>query len=472
MFVFDDLDGLHDTEATVQKKIDILTKTILGSAGPNPIIIFIQNKITSGGIMARLLDDRADFLQTRITDGPIPAVEDLELELQYDEDLERNRYVITAGRPTWVLQDLAVCQKIIDDEGPSAFKAECQHETSVRAGGIFSHLEYVRVDREECPDFVDVTCWVDPAVSSTDKSDSMGIQCDALGTDERLYRLYSWERRATPLEAIKRAILIAIEHSASTLGVETDQGGDTWHVVFESAVAELQEAWTAYCNEGNTGHIEPYVLVGFARIGRLEYISKEGPLLTPEYVYDKAGAGHGSKVHRSSQVVASYELDQIRHVRGTHKVLEDAQYRFPDTKPLDPGGCRVLDLAHADGPRIRSPKSVLRNPLQFRGAMITQALTCAVAVNLLTWWFEPIQPTKNGVLALIRWKSRRYRLLRGASWVVLKLLTCPKCCGLWGTLSLTWLASGRPDIQLALLVCLFSELTHFVLSYANYWYHH
>jgi len=55
----------------------------------------------------------------------------------------------------------------------------------------------------------------------------------------------------------------------------------------------------------------------------------------PPFRAAKAGAGHGSKVHRSSQMLADYERGQIVHVIGTHDALERSLRRFPKSKPLD-----------------------------------------------------------------------------------------------------------------------------------------
>src|SRR5205085_3177694 len=57
----------------------------------------------------------------------------------------------------------------------------------------------------------------------------------------------------------------------------------------------------------------------------------------PAFTSAKAGEGHGSKVHRSTRMLADYEKPgrRIVHVFGTHLVLERALRRFPKTKPLD-----------------------------------------------------------------------------------------------------------------------------------------
>src|SRR5262245_29242252 len=108
---------------------------------------------------------------------------------------------------------------------------------------MFDHLVFRRCTWDEVPwdRLVVTTLWVDPAVTKTDRSDSYGIQGDALSRDGTLYRLYSWEQRATLRETLTRAILKALELGASFEGVETDQGGDTWRHLYHLTLRLLHE---------------------------------------------------------------------------------------------------------------------------------------------------------------------------------------------------------------------------------------
>jgi phage terminase large subunit-like protein len=144
-----------------------------------------------------------------------------------------------------------------------------------------------------------IVVWVDPAVTNTDDSDSHGIQADGLGVNGKLYRLFSWEGRTSPEDAITRAILKAVELKAECVGIETDQGGDTWASTYREAVRKADVAHP------------------------------------PAFRSAKAGAGHGPKAHRQAQMVAAYERGVIIHVRGTHTVLERALRRFGVRKPYD-----------------------------------------------------------------------------------------------------------------------------------------
>ncbi len=300
--VFDDLDSKHDAAATTARKIETLTASLLPAGSNDLAVLAIQNLIIPNGIFSQLADGRAEFLNDRIVSGPYPAVDGLTVEQRVDG------FTIVGGVATWEGQPLTVCQQQIRDWGLSAFRSEAQHEIDDPPGGMFDHLQYrhCRWDEIAWDSIVRTTVWVDPAVTSTDDSDSMGIQADALAEDGTIYRLWSWEQITTPEDALRRAILKAVEVKSLTVGVETDQGGDTWKSVYGQVVAQLKRERT--------------LAVG-ARI--------------PVFRFDKAGAGHGPKTHRASQMLVDYEQGRIVHVIGTHETLERALRRFPRTKPLD-----------------------------------------------------------------------------------------------------------------------------------------
>jgi phage terminase large subunit-like protein len=150
-----------------------------------------------------------------------------------------------------------------------------------------------------------VVCWIDPAVSDSDDSDCMGIQIDALGVDKKVYRLYSWEDRASPEAVIRRAILKAQEYDAREVGFETDQGGILWrdeyYRVFDALVKERKVP---------------------------------GDWARPSFKSAKAGS-IGSKRHRHNLQRTAYDRGIFVHVTGTHNILENALKRFPINKPYD-----------------------------------------------------------------------------------------------------------------------------------------
>src|SRR5262245_37459112 len=171
--------------------------------------------------------------------------------------------------------------------GLTAFLIECQHEVQAQKGGMFDHLVYAHCRWEDVPPLVRIVAWYDPAVTESDDSDAYGIQADGVSVMGTIYRLWSWEDCTSPEDALKRAICKALELKAEAVGVETDQGGETWESVYREAARNLG--------------------------------------VTPRpFRSAKAGAGHGPKVHRASQMLADYERGRIVHVVGTHEILERA----------------------------------------------------------------------------------------------------------------------------------------------------
>lgn len=319
--ILDDLDGELDSVPTVEKKITTLTKKLLPAGAVDLAVLAVQNLVHGQSIFARLSDGRADFLADRIVSGPHPAIEGLTYE-QRD-----GRYVITGGTATWAGQDMERCQAIIADTGLTAFLSESQHEVMMQAGGMFSHLEFRHCTWDKVPDLVRIVVWVDPAVTSTDDSDSQGIQADGIAADGTIYRLWSWEQRTTPQDSLQRAIKKAVELGARAVGVETDQGGDTWQSVYREAVLALKL-----------------------------------PKTPPGFRSVKAGAGYGPKVHRAGQMLADYEQGRIVHVTGTHQVLERALFRFPKVKPFD-----LVDAAFWSWNDLRHPATMTTGQVEFYG---------------------------------------------------------------------------------------------------------
>jgi len=298
LIIFDDVDERFDSLATTRKKVETISTSLLPAGSVDCAVLFIQNLIHPNSIAAQLVDGRAEMLADRIVSGPYPAVEGLEYEQR------GGQFVITAGKATWEGQNLEICQGQMTTWGLTSFLQEAQHEVDVPPGGIWDHIEFQHCEWSDLPVLIRGCVWVDPAVTSTDQSDSQGIQADGLGEDGIIYRLFSWEQVTSPEDALKRAILKAVELQFDHVGIETDQGGDTW-----------QSVYYRVC----------------------EQIRQDRPELTwlPLMVWDKAGAGYGPKVERNLQMLADYERGKIVHVNGTHLILERALRRFPLTKPFD-----------------------------------------------------------------------------------------------------------------------------------------
>ena len=342
LIIIDDIDHELDSMTAIDKKITTLTKKLLPAGSYDAAVLAVQNLIIKDGVFSRMVDGRADFLADRVVSGPYPAIEGL----TYEE--RGGRYYITGGIATWAGQSLERCQGMVDTMGISAFLTEAQQEVDEPDGGMFSHLTYQYCNWEDVPALEDVQVWCDPAVTNTDNSDSHGIQADGrarVGKDYRIYRLYSWEGRTTPLDVLCRAILKALELKASCVGIETDQGGDTWLSVYK-------DAWTQITTPGTQYH---------AMLKGLGLDAKT--IRCPAFKQAKAGAGHGPKTHRASQQLAEYEHGRFIHVRGTHDALERALRRFPKTKPYD-----LVDASYwswqgvAGGVRLPAIQPTKQNP--------------------------------------------------------------------------------------------------------------
>jgi hypothetical protein len=325
--VLDDVDDRHDTPAAVQKKIELITENILPAGSPDCAVLFVQNLIHNKSIASMLADGTAEFLLSRLPVVKEPAILDLTYELRHRDD-GTPYYAITGGKPTWEGQNLAISEAQINDWGLTAFLREAQHEVEDPDGGMYSHLVYRRCAAEDVPPLARVAVWCDPAVTETDDSDSHGIQCDGLGENSVLYRLVSWEQRTSPLDVLCRAFVIAIERGAECVGVETDQGGDTWHSVYN-------EAWrTLTMDEADLpADLDPRITAHRARLEALRASGKR--VYQPPFRSAKAGSSGMSKAARGAQMLADYERGRIVHVLGTHIVLERGLRRFPKAKPFD-----------------------------------------------------------------------------------------------------------------------------------------
>lgn len=304
IIVFDDLDELHDSPHMTNKKIEQITLSILPAATPNVAVFACQNLMLRDGIFARLANGTADFLSSRVVVGPIPAAYDLTYDSFIDAESGRISYNVTGGTPTWSGQDLVRIESLLRTWGPTAFLREGQHQVDLAVGGRFQHVDIPVISLSQIPPIKKRACWVDPAITNTDHSDSQAIVLSGLGYDDNIYVFYAWEARGTPLSAIMRAIKVAIEWDCPTVGIETDQGGETWRSVYSEAKRILEE------NE----NIKKF----------------------PRFRSAKAGSSNMSKFERGERaLLPRYEDRSIFHVVGSTAMLEPALRRFGVNKPYD-----------------------------------------------------------------------------------------------------------------------------------------
>lgn len=164
LIVLDDIDDREDTETTVNKKRRTVTQTIIPAGGPDCRVVFVQNLIHEGGLMAELYSDKCEWLMDRQCGPMEPAVLDLQCELR-DQGDGRNQWVITGGTPTWLGQDLATCQRQINQQGFEAFMRESQHDVK-RGTGRFFITERIRtVAIDDVPGLVSVVITCDMAAT-------------------------------------------------------------------------------------------------------------------------------------------------------------------------------------------------------------------------------------------------------------------------------------------------------------------
>lgn len=334
--VFDDIDKALDTEGTIRRHVTTITRDILPAGSTDVAVMAVQNLVHPEGVFARLADlvpegaAFSELLTRRVVSGPIPAAEGLVIERRDDPSRPgRTRATIVAGRPTWERNDLGTLQAALDDFGETAFLAEYQHKVDQLEGAMFENvLPLVRrvfvsgPDRATDADGIDglhelvarldrTTVWCDPAVTDKDSSDSYGVQADGIDSEGTIWRLRSWEQRSSPRATLGLAIRWAYELGSGHVGVETDQGGDTWYDVYDRSLGEVLDE-------------EP---------------SLRG-LPVPIMLEEKAGTGHGPKQERGARMLADYERPgpPIVHVYGypdDSTALDEALGRVFIRKPFD-----------------------------------------------------------------------------------------------------------------------------------------
>jgi hypothetical protein len=158
--IIDDVDGKHDTPQATQKKIEIITHSILPSGSTHELAVLgVQNLIIKDGIFSQLADGRADWLADREVNGPVPALRN------FDYEKRGRRYFILSGDPTWDGMDRDACQLLIDTEGIDSFLRERQHKVDLNLpGAIFPEWNerYHVITESEFRGFYGPISWTNP----------------------------------------------------------------------------------------------------------------------------------------------------------------------------------------------------------------------------------------------------------------------------------------------------------------------
>lgn len=241
IIVMDDIDGRHDTPATTQKKIDVITETVLPAGSADCAVIVIQNRITDDSIVSRLADGQADFLYDRVVTEE-PAIRDLVVERTIDAN-GVPRFVITGGTPTWEGQSLATCEAQINEWGEGAFRREAQHEVEDVEGGLWNKERDIvpfRVNDWELPALDSIGVGIDP--NATGRGDEAGIIVAGIS---RQYKNYLHDRNhgyvladysvsGGPKAWAEAAVAAYHDYNADFIVAEANNGGEMVRITLET----------------------------------------------------------------------------------------------------------------------------------------------------------------------------------------------------------------------------------------------
>ena len=201
LILFDDIEDRTDSPKTTLKKRLLLTDSLIPAGSSDAAVVFVQNRIHdsgSDGIMAELIEGRADILSNAVVIGPVPMVRDLELSERTPTAEDSRRYVITGGVATWEGQSLEVAEEFINESGLPAFLRERQHEDVPADGGMFDsrHWRVTRDSRK--PKLMGLCRSWDPAFTAGAGDWTAGV---LIGIDQ--------ERRSHILDVIREQLDIA-----------------------------------------------------------------------------------------------------------------------------------------------------------------------------------------------------------------------------------------------------------------------
>lgn len=258
LIVLDDVDGRHDSEATVEKKIETITETIIPAGSSDCAVLFVQNRIHSNSIMSRLVDGTADFLLRRQVHVE-PAVIGLEYESVTRPDGTRE-YRITGGTPTWEGQDLAVCEAQMNAWGRAAFLREAQHETDAEENGLWDRkrdIDPYRVRPGEHPPLYRIAVAVDP--NAGEGGDAAGIMVGGIYRKDGVVHgvlLEDCTVDGGPRAWAQAAVDAYHRHDADVLVAEKNNGGEMVAITI-STVPGAPPVKLVHASRGKLTRAEP-----------------------------------------------------------------------------------------------------------------------------------------------------------------------------------------------------------------------
>ena len=324
VIILDDIDERHDTPATVRRKREIITSSILPAGSDNAAVLFVQNLIHSGSIAAELVkrpDEQggARYLTRRIVSGPYPAVDGLAYEME--QDGSAIRWGITAGRSLWQGFDLAVCERELNTVGPDAYERESQHNIHADNPNALLRSDVLEATRVSAhPDLERIVVGVDPAGGAG----SCGIVAVGSATVDGVRHGYTIADMSTPHGTPSaewgRAVLRCYhETRADVIVVERNFGGDMARQVIRSA----------------------------------RYVANDGAVVDGAAVPIVEVSASRGKAVRAQPVAALFQQGRLHHV-GYYPTLERQWTAWePGTKPspdaLDAEVWAVTYLGIVDG---------------------------------------------------------------------------------------------------------------------------
>ena len=300
----DDIDETHDSLVTIERKISLVTESLLPSGSSHAAGIGVQNLPNEHGIFRRLANEseyEVDFWQDRIVSGPHKAVNNPVFTKVWDDVTEQYQEILTDGEATWSeVKPIEVLNDEIKEYGKKSFLKEKQHEFDVH-GDLFADHEFERISVEEFNSYsvYNTIVSVDPAVTNTDKSDNQGVVCVSK-VSKRFYPIDAWEGRLDVKDVIQKAILMAVKRDATAILFETNQGGDTWELSYKLV-------WKEMVKEG--------------------FKIPKKPL---KYLEIKVNKSHGSKIERQGKLHTHYELGKVVHLNNAAaETVEKSLRRLP-----------------------------------------------------------------------------------------------------------------------------------------------
>lgn len=228
LIILDDIDGRHDTDPTIARKIETLTETVLPTGSADVAVLFIQNRVHDASIASQLARGTADFLLDREVFEE-PAVIGLDIEQEELPDSSR-RYRVTAGEPTWQGQNLKTCEKQINLWGRSAFMREAQHDTSAKEDGLWERdrdIDAHRTTKSKVPDLIRIAVAIDP--NASEGNDEAGIMVGGIALIDKVMHGYLLEDATVaggPATWAREAVAAFRRHEADVMVAEKNNGGD------------------------------------------------------------------------------------------------------------------------------------------------------------------------------------------------------------------------------------------------------